>query len=67
MSADRFALPLRETLEINGYFSAMTPTEQAASYADFVSEHEQVCGAVCQRLAFLASHAGRPFPREEPA
>lgn len=67
MSADRFALPLRETLDMNGYFSAMTPAEQAASYADFVREHEQTCTLVCRRIVFLASHAGRPFPFEEAA
>lgn len=67
MSADRFALPLRETLDMNGYFSAMNPAEQAASYADIASEHEQTCTMVCRRLAFLASHAGRSFPTEEHA
>lgn len=67
MSADRFALPLRETLDMNGYFSAMTPAEQAASYADFVSEHVETCTLISRRIAFLASHAGRPFPSEEHA
>lgn len=67
MSADRFALPLRETLDMNGYFSAMTAAEQAACYADLASEHEETCSLVCRRIAVLASHAGRPFPLEEAA
>lgn len=67
MSADRFALPFRETLDMNGYFTVMTPSEQASCYADLAREHEEVCSHVNWRIAFLASYAGRPFPSREPA
>jgi len=61
LKADRFALPLQETLDMNGW-DIMTPDERASILADLASEHEEICSTVCQRLSSLTSHAGRPFP-----
>lgn len=61
MKADRFTLPLQETLDMNGW-DIMTPDERASIVADLASEHEEICACICQRLSSLAAHAGRPFP-----
>jgi len=64
--ADRFALPLQETLDMNGW-TIMTPDERASMLADLASEHEEICSTICQRLSCLATHAGRPFPGRQAA